>query len=321
MKGFTRLKESWKNVRRSGNFKNFLIFLIFVGIAFIFWAVMTADQETQEKFQVEVRIVNAPDSVTFINNPPDRIQVLVKDKGTHLMRHALNNDMALNLNFSDFSQDDRFIVTKNELVSAIKNLFGNAASISSLSVDSISCRYTTAPGRKVPIKLNYDVTATQGMIVMPDVRVSTNRADVFSLDDQDTLKVVNSQKITLRDLDKTTTVQVKLISEPGFKIVPQSIRATFIVEPLVKKESSIKVIPDNIPLGQDILFFPSKVKVVYYVPMSLYSEEDPGIQVKASFREADLTSSDKVGLWVDNIPPYMKNVELLSDSVNYTIVK
>lgn len=310
----------WQRLRKSGKFQNFLVFLVFIVIAVIFWFVMAINDEISEKVNVRIEIVNKPDSATFISLPPSQIQVLVKDKGSHLLRHALNKEMVLRLNFHDFSEDTYFKVSKSDLNSLVRSLFGNSSSVPSLSVDSISCRYTTNQGKKVPVEVVYDVSAVPGMVVSPRPKISNQYVQVYSLNDLDTLKTIKTEKIVRNGLDKSTTVGVKLRPIPGARIIPEQVKVTFVVEQLVKKESTIPVIPDNVPIGKDILFFPARVKVVYYVPMSMYAQEEKGIQVKASFNEAVETISDKVGIWVDHVPSYIKNIELVNDSVEYTLV-
>lgn len=310
----------WNRMRKSRKVKNFLVFLVFILIALVFWFVMALNDEVSEKISVKIEVVDKPDSVTFITLPPSQIQVIVKDKASHLLRHSFQKDLKLSLNFQEFSGENRFKVSKGDLTTVLRNLLGRNVSIPSVSVDSISCIYTTSPGKKVPVELVYDVTACPGMVIGSRPNVSNAYVNVFSLNDIDSLKAVKTEKIIRHDLAKTTTVEARLRPVAGARIIPDKIKVTFLVEQLVKKESNITVTADNIPIGKDILFFPAKVRVVYYVPMSMYSQEENGIQVRASFNEAMLTNSSKVGVWVDRVPSYIKNVELITDSVEYTLV-
>lgn len=310
----------WKKLRESGKVKNFLVFLVFIAIAAVFWFIMAINDEVNEKINVRVEIVDKPDSVTFITLPPSQIQVVVKDKASHLLRHSFKKDLKISLNFHEFSKDNRFVATRGDLTSLLRGLFGNSVSVPSVSVDSITGIYTTNPGKRIPVQVIFDVSAVPGMVVGAKPNVSTSYVNVYSLNEMDSLKTVKTEKIVLHDLGKTTTVEAKLKPIAGARIIPDKIKVTFAVEQLVKKESTIAVTPDNIPIGKDILFFPAKVKVVYYVPMSMYSVEEKGIQVMASFKEAMETQSTKVGIWVDKVPSYVRNVELMTDSVEYTLV-
>ena len=301
--------------------KDFLVFLIFVGIASIFWLILALNDDAQRSFDVTLHIENVPDSVTFITIPPEKLHVTVRDRGANLLRHKLSGAPELYLNFDDFTTDNRFRISHAGLTASLRHIFGSSATISSIMPDSINLLYTTYPGRKVPVHFDYDVTVAPAMVLGTPL-LSSNMVSVFSLSKNDTLRRINTEKIVIRDLDKTTTVEVPIVASSGTRVIPSSIKVTFVVEQLVKKESDVLVEADNLPLDRDILFFPSRVRVSYYVPMSKYNENDAGeIKVEASFNEAVITSSDKVGVKIVSKPSYMSNMELLQDSVEYTLVK
>lgn len=311
---------AWRRIRNSGKTKNFLVFLIFVFIAALFWVIMTLNDDVQKSFRVKLVIDQVPDSVTFISEPPARLRVTVKDRGTTLLRHTLSGSPELHLSFDDFIEGDCFRVTHSRLTTQLKHLFGASANISAVSPDSLHLLFTTMPGRRIPVEVRADVTAAPGMVVAEKPQVSTAVVTLYSQSPTDTLRRLTTNPISLRNLDKSTTVEAPLNIPPGTRAVPSSVAVTFNVESLVRKESDIAVEPDNIPLGRDILFFPSKVKVVYFVPMSRYNEETVPIRVEASFNEAVRTSSDKVEVRVVSKAPYIRNVELLTDSVEYSLV-
>ena len=315
------LKRIFSGIRNFRKTKDLLGFLVFVGIAAVFWIILALNDDVQRSFEVRLKIDNVPDSVTFINVPPQKMRVLVRDKGSNLMRNIWVNKPELHLSFDEFVEGDRFRVPHSRLAASMRHLFGSTATVSSVSPDSLSFLFTTSPGRKLPIELVYDVTAVPGMVVAPNPRVYPSEVTLYSIAGRDTLNRFFTQRISLRDLEKTTTVKVPVVPIPGTRAVPSSVDVTFSVESVVKKESEVTVEADNIPAGMDILFFPSKVRVSYFVPMSRYGEETGELKVEASFWEAFHTSSDKVAVKLVDKPSYMSNVEVLADSVEYTIVK
>lgn len=317
----SKVKRSFLRFRDSGKLKDFLVFLVFVGIATAFWFILALNDDAQKSYDVKLDIVNVPDSVTFINLPPSRLHITVRDKGANLLRYNLTGVPFLNLNFEEFSEDDHFRVSHAGLSAALRHRFGSTAAISSITPDSLNLVYTSLPGKEVPVRLKYDVTVAPGMVLGRPL-LSTNKVKVYSLSKMDTIRRIYSENMVLRNLDKNTTVVMPLVAPPGTRVEPAKIAVTFVVEQLIKKESDVIVEADNIPLGRDILFFPSKVRVSYYVPMSRYNENAAGdIKIEASYTEAERTTSDKVGIRVVSKPSYMTNLVLHEDSVEYTLVK
>lgn len=316
-----RLKGLFLRIRNSGKTKDFLVFLIFVAIAAVFWVIMALNDEVQDSYEVRLNIQQVPDSVTFINNPPSRLRVNVRDRGVNLLRHKISGDLVLNLNFEEFADGNKFKISHNSLNASVRRLFGGTATISSVSPDSLSLVFTRLPGRRIPLELAYDVTVAPGMVLAGKPKMSANAVTLYSNSRTDTISRVATDMVSLRHIDKNTTVDVPVSVPAGMRVEPSSVSVTFNVESLVKKQSDIPVEADNIPEGQDILFFPSRVRVTYYVPMSRYSDTDIPIRAQASFNEAVRTESDKVGVRIVDKAPFINNVELLTDSVEYTLVR
>lgn len=307
-------------MRNSGKTKNFLVFLLFVCIAAVFWLILSLNDETQTGFDIRVRVGNVPDSVTFITPVPEKLHVVVRDRGGVLLRHAVNGDHVLTLDFEQYADGNLLRVPRGSLSTSLRRLFGPNTLISSVSPDSISLLFTRRPGRRVPVELTYDVSAVPGMVVMPNPELSERGVTLYSVQNSDTVRRLFTEKLVLRNLDKTVTADVPLAVPPGMRAIPSSIKVTFTVEQLVRKESEIPVAVDNLPKGRDILFFPSKVKVAYYVPMSLYNSSDGDLKAVASFGDAVASTTDKVAVRVAGKTSYMSNIELLTDSVEYSIV-
>lgn len=320
IKGPSKLKKLGLTLRDSGKTKDFLVFLVFVAIAAVFWFILALNDDMQDTYEVNVDIQNIPDSVTFITVAPHKLHVVVRDRGLNIVKHKVSGVPTLNLNFEEFADGNNFRVSHTVLQASLRRIFGSSASMSSVTPDSLSAVYTTYPGQILPLDLVYDVSVASGMI-LGTPKISNSTVKVFSTSKSDTLRKLFTEKVVLRTIDHNVTIEVPVEKLPGKRVIPDMVSVTFPVEQLVKKESEVLVEADNIPLGHDILFFPSRVKVVYFVPISKYTESNIPLKVEASFNEAFNTSSDKVGIKVVSKSPYIRNVELLQDSVEYTLVK
>lgn len=321
-KNLERWKSSWRSVRSSRGFHNAVLYLVFVGIAALFWLIMALNDNMTRNLTVGFRLTNVPDTVTFINDPPASFHVTVRDKGTSLLRNGVMKEPDLSFNFKDFSESGIFRLSHTDIMSGLKNLFGTSVQIQSCSLDSLRLSYTANRGKRVPVIVSVDVSAASGYIIsgppIPEVRAVT----VFSNRDVlDTITRVYTSLVVKRNLSQTTVVDVKMRSVAGAKLIPNKIKVTIPVEPLVNKESLVVVEAEGVPQGESLLFFPPKVPVSYFVPMSLFNEEELPITVKVNYNEIYRTSGDKVPLKITGYPDYIINPELKTDSVEYSVVK
>ena len=314
-----QIKRFFLKMRDSGKLKDFLVFLVFVVVSAVFWLILALNDDVQKSFDMRVVITDVPDSVTFITEPPKTVRITVKDRGMNLMRYKVSGVPFLKLNFPEYIHGDRFVISNEDLKASFHNIFEATASISSFSPDSISLLYTKNPPRDIPVKAVHDVTVAPGM-VLGEVRVSPEIVKVFSISSTDTLSRVYTENVVLRDIDRNMTVEVPLVALPGRRMEPEKVSVSFIVEQLVKKEASVQVNVDKVPHGEDILFFPARVKVNYYVPINHYNDANDSIIIEASFDEAVNNKSDNVAVRVVSKASYITNIELTRDSVEYTLV-
>ena len=109
-----KIRSYRREFMASSAFRKMLTFLVFVVIAALFWFIMALNDSAQDDFEVRVAITNVPDSVTFINLPPQKIHVMVRDQGVNLWRNGILVRPAVEINFRDFSNDGRFIVRRSD---------------------------------------------------------------------------------------------------------------------------------------------------------------------------------------------------------------
>lgn len=315
------IRTEWKRIKTSSRFHNVMMFLIFVAIAAVFWFILALNDSVTETFQVRLNIQNVPDSVTFITDPPADIHVTLRDKGTNILRSGVVKHPTVNLNFRDYARDGIFRLSAADMTAELKADLG-VSQITAASVDSLRLYYTTQPGKRVPVVVQSDVSASSGNIIS-GVPVSLTRfVNVYSYrDETDTVHQVYTQKLVKKELSQTSVFDVRLKPIPGVKIVPSQVKVRVSVEPLVHKESYVEVDVENLPAGASLLLFPNRVPVSFYVPMSRFNNEKIPLHVAVDYNDTRLTSGSKIPVKIRDHGPGLVNVELKTDSVEYTLVR
>lgn len=133
------------------------LFLLFLAISYIFWLLLTLNNESQDDIDVPIAIVNVPDSVTFITDVPPVIKASVRDKGSILMRYRFNNSKVMKIDWAEYvgrTDDNRFLMGRQDLGARLRDYFGSSSQIVTVAPDSLKLIYTTSPGRKVAVHVN-----------------------------------------------------------------------------------------------------------------------------------------------------------------------
>ncbi|MCM1369437.1 MAG: hypothetical protein NC204_03595 [Candidatus Amulumruptor caecigallinarius] len=315
------LKSSWTKLKSSPRFHSALMYLVFVFIAAVFWFIISLNDNVIETFKVRLSIVNVPDSVTFITDPPSEISVTLRDKGTNILRSGVVKKQVVDINFDDYAGDGILKLSRSDLQSELKSDFGDAAQIASVSIDSLVLYYSTEPGRRVPVVVHADVSAASGYIIAGAPVPQSKSVLVYSFrNEADTVNRVETQLLTKRNLSQTSMFKVKFKPISHVKIVPSSVDVKVPVEPLVHKESYATIEVEGVPGGESLLLFPNKVPVSYFVPMSKFGNADV-IIAHVNYADTYNHTGSRLPVRLKVFPQYMVNVELKTDSVEYSVVK
>lgn len=284
---------------------------------------MALNDSVQANVAVNVRISNKPDSVTFISDVPKTLHVEVADKGTGLMRVAWFHTPTVDLSFQELASEGQLVCSRTDMMAALKAAFGGSATIISSSIDSLRLTYTERPGKSVPVQVSIDASAKAGFVVYGAPKADPPRVTVFGPRQiLDTLTRVFTKTYVEQNLSESREFTADLSPIRGARIIPSKVGVKINVEPLVAKEEMITVQAENVPSGESLLLFPSKVHVAYYVPMSEFSAENAAVRVVADYHDISTHRSARLPLRIE-IAGGSNAVRptLRSDSVEYTLIK
>ena len=305
---------------RSPRGRDTMMFLLFVVISCILWAVLSLNDEKQYDLRLPMRITNVPDSVTLISPGPEALSVSLRAKGTQLMKMTVGRMPTVNVDFRAFRSDGTVHLSATDLKGLVRNATGGSQ-VSMVYPDSLSLPYTTHKGIRVPVRLGYKVTAGPQSALTGRPRLSADSVLLYTAGSApDRADAVSTEPIHLLGIDKNTTLRVKLMAPRGTRLIPDSIDVTFEVEPLIFKSRKVVIEPINVPEGTKLITFPAQIDVFFMVPVSGYRQSDNHFRVVADYRTIRQgTGSRNVKLSLINVPSNFQNAHLSADSAEYII--
>lgn len=305
---------------RSDGGRNVWLYLLCVLIAFVFWALMSLDNEVQRDFDVPLELNDVPDSITVINDLPPSLSVGVKAKGSQLLRFIFSSSVpSMRIKFEPQAvKGNRLVISKARLESRLREYFGSGVTISSCRPDSLSVLFTDLPGRRVRLAVDADIHPDLQCVISGRITASVDSVTVYSTGDLPRdLTHVSTEPIVKTGLTDTTRYDVRVVPLAGMRIEPSTVTVTVPVEPLISKKRMIPVEILNKPSDINVILFPSKVGISYLVPISDYNEDYP-MQAYVDYKEIR-TGVSKLGLILSSPSPMMRNVSLATDSVEFII--
>lgn len=305
---------------RSSRGKDIFIFLLFLGMSYVFWLILTLNDDMQRDLKVKFEIDNVPADVTFISEVPQDLLVSVRDKGTVLTNYTWGGTPSLKINYSDLTYDgvkDRVMLGEQQLSAKVRSIFGSSTQIISMKPDSLSLVITNRPASTAIVEPQIDVTPAPQCVISGPIIISPDTVTVYSARHlRIRPKAVKTVRISRTDIKDTLSIEARILPEPGTRVVPDKVMITVPVEPLISKKRDVQIRIIGAADPNSIVLFPSRVMVSYLLPMSLYNSENGIITVSANFSKR---SDGKIPLELGALPEYYHGVELSTDSVEYLI--
>lgn len=310
-----------KEFLSSSKGRDILLYLVFVIISFAFWAILSLNNLIQDNYKVRFRITGIPQGVTMINDYPREFNVTVKNNGYVLLKYMIGDNPEITVDFKEYANGNgQILISRQELEDMLVAEFGSGTSIVSFSPESLSIKYTSLPGKKVPVEIFGDYVANFQYVVNGEIVAVPDSVTIYS--DAGNLSAINkvrTEKIISRNLTDSLYVKIAIQNIKDVRAVPDSVDVMIPVEPLVTKQSSIPVIVKNLPENVSVVVFPSYVQVSYLLPMSLYNDRLDD-KFEASVDYGDIQGNKaKLPVRIEIAPEIYQNIQLETDSVEYVI--
>lgn len=307
--------------------KNTFLFLIFVAIASLFWVLLSFNNNMTHDLTINV-VVKKPKNVTLITDVPSSITVTVKDRGLSFLKSFFKSTPTIELDFNKYNNEktSAMELNPNQLVNEVRRALNSSATVIKVMPESITSKYTTLPGKKVPVNWEdniENIIPDKQFVINPDlIKTAPDSVVIYALD-QATLFKVNEVEIStveVANLTTTFTKEVNLKSINNVRIIPDKVKLTVPVEPLIKKDYNASISLRNQPSGLRVLLFPPSVNVTFLVPQSHY--RDPvNLTVIVDYNDIDPNNSNNVKIKLGEVSGNYTNVILPIDSVGYLIEK
>lgn len=302
--------------------RDVLLYLFFVGISFIFWVMLTLNNVVQKSYRMKFEITDIPQNITIVSDYPKEISVTIKSTGYSLLKYAYSGQTVLKVKFKDLTSDNnkRLSIRKQDLQDWVVAKFGAGTSVVTLNPEQLSLQYTDQPGKKVKVLVNGDFTTDIQYVVNGDIRTIPDSVTIYAdAEALNRLSAVSTRKISRQNLVDSLFVKTQLEKVPNVKYIPDSVNVLVPVEPLVSKKSSIPIVVYNKPKDVNLIVFPSRAQVSYLVPISMYNQNSlEFFQAKVDFNDI-YDKTEKLSVRLDNPPAPLRNIRLLTDSVEYIV--
>lgn len=299
-----------------------LVFLFFLALSTIFWLFQTLNEIYETEFSIPVSLRNVPQGIVVTGEPPQSLQVTLRDKGATLLNYRYGEKLpGIVIDYARYDNGTGHMrILTSELLKQILPKLAQGTQLVANRPDTIEIFYGHGHAKRVPVRLQGHISAGNGYYISGQ-RLAPDSVTVQATDRQlDTITAAYVKGIYLRGLVESQTIKVALQPVRGAKFLPSQVSLTVSIDQLVEKKVSVPITGENFPEGEQLRTFPSQVEVTFQVGMSLYrTVKAEDFSVVVNYDELSSHSGNKCRLNIKKHPAGASALRLSTEEVEYVI--
>ena len=292
------VRQMWQTFRDfvfSNTNRDFLVFLFFLSLSFIFWLSLTLNDTT--------------------------VKMTIRDKGIILVAYQYGDYLnRLRIPFKNYTRNNGTgHIPASELQKLVYQQLVSSSKIVSTKPDKIEFFYNYGTHKKVPVRWSGRVIPEELYFIS---RYQPDSVTVYASDEKlDSINMVYTEPLNYANFRDTLTIACNLAKVKGVKVVPERVKINFFTDVLT--EESIEGVPIqgiNLPEGKVLRTFPAKVNVSFVTGVSIYRNLRPeDFTVVADYNEIKRHPSEKCRITLKNVPQGISRARLDVTLVDYLI--
>ena len=152
--GFRQMWQTFKDFVFSNTNRDFLVFLFFLSLSFIFWLSLTLNDTYEREFSIPVSVVDIPKNAVLTSDEVDTVKMTIRDKGIILVAYQYGDYLnRLRIPFKNYTRNNGTgHIPASELQKLVYQQLVSSSKIVSTKPDKIEFfyNYGTHKTRKCP---------------------------------------------------------------------------------------------------------------------------------------------------------------------------
>ena len=321
--GTKRIFISIRNFLFSNVNKQFLVFMFFLFLSFIFWLIITLNETYEKEIKIPAQVVGIPKNVVLTSVPVDTVRATIRDKGWVIMVYLYTDRLGtIQIPFKSYDRGrGNGSVSINDLKRFIEQRLELSSKVTAVKPDHLEFSYNNGECRRVPVRWAGRVIPDQ-LYFISHVEYLPDSVEIYaSTEKLDSIRAVYTEALNYVNFRDSLTVDCQLAHINDVKIVPDRVRIRFHTDVLTEETiSNVPIRCLNLPEGKVLRTFPRYAKVHFVAGVSqIRSLRAEDFMVVADFREIMVNHKEKCNLYLREVPRGVSRAVLETKQVDYLI--
>ncbi|MBI9067400.1 MAG: hypothetical protein JEZ09_08920 [Salinivirgaceae bacterium] len=327
---FHKAKEYFNNRIFQRIDQKILTYMVFVGIATIFWFFNKLGNDFTTTIDYPVRYANMPKNKVLVNELPKNLHLNVNSFGYKLLIYKLSPaPYPVVINLEDYIKQinnpniKQFQLNTRYAREEINKQMPNDIEVLDILPDTISFQFANILEKKVPVKANVSLDFDQqcmldGLIsFIPDSIIVKGPHTIL-----DTLSGVFIKKQVFSSLNKPLQRNVLIKEIKQVKYDKKRVIMNLPVSKFTQATYNVSIIPTNVPDTLELKTFPRQIQVTGLVSLNDYDKiNESDFRVEVDYFEIAKLLGQKLGVKLILFPSKVKSLDYYPQSVEFIIEK
>jgi len=306
--------------------RNFLTFLVCLGLSGFFWLMLTMNETITKELPIQVNIGQVSDDYHLISDNQMNVNVTVSGQGLQLLGVARNmEDREAVVNFAELvkkADQDQGVATvsESELLAVVRKKLGSVR-ITDVKPKELKIYFTKGKAFKVPVKLNDPRIIHKEHHFVVKTTVEPDSVTVYAIPTiAKSIKQVNINYFVLDEAKEGNEKVVKMPYKAGVKYDPKEVTVRVTTDLLAEDTMKVRITVPDIGDYFTMRCFPPSVVVRYTVPVSRKEDvKKAGFVVKPVMKH-EVTANDSVmEIELTDVPAFVLNPKLEVQKVGFLL--
>ena len=298
--------------------KDVIIFLLFVGLASIFWWGQAMSSPRDMRMRIPVTYIDIPDCVSLGSALPESIEIIVRDEGKQLLK-VRRQDLHLHVNLSGYMQQDcgELALVSEILRPRLLEQLPGSMRLQHISPEEHVVEYTCESSKKVAVRLQASVRMAEQYHLVSAVRLTPDSVEVYG-EGLDSIDYIETDSILVEGLRDTVRKAVSLRVPEGLRLSNHSVEAEWVSEQFTEKGFTLPISVRGVPEGERIRLFPQVADVTVRVSVKHFAsvvKED--LELYCDYPAVE--EIDCLELQVTSNNPHVRYIRIQPHQVEYII--
>lgn len=254
--------------------KDALIYLLFVGLATLFWWGRAMSSQRNIEVKLPVEYTQVPAQVVFSTPLPTHLEVVLRDNG-RLLRQIQHTKPTVTISLADKLSETHgtLQLSTDVLRQKIQDNLPGSTAIQQIRPEEITTTYYVEATKKVPIRLCATWTLEkQYQLAEPPV-LEPAWVNIYGTQEAiDTIDSISTDSVIVEKLQDQVQRDVALLIPADIRTDKQTITATWTAEIFTEKSLVIPIEVHHLPDNEVIHLFPQTTTITARVGISHFAD-------------------------------------------------